>query len=208
MFSQYGELRPTSSWDRLAGLGHPCKFQRASCLAFVTAPTSLNGGQPNFARCLAIFWVLYIHIHTFSGLLPLNWILLGVKFTLHPSLAFSYIGSLTARHLSSGHQPNFAVWYLHATGRPANFNGFRVLASLLHRRHSIFWALNIYIFWALALNWILPGVKFTWRPSLGFSYIGSLTARHLSSGRQPNFAAWYLHATGRPSRSTLGGRTV
>jgi len=28
MFSQYGELRPTSGWDRLAGLGHPSKFQR------------------------------------------------------------------------------------------------------------------------------------------------------------------------------------
>ena len=25
---------------------------------------------------------------------------------------------------------------------------------------------------------------------------------------QPKFAAWYLHATGRPSRSTLGGRAV
>ena len=31
---------------------------------------------------------------------------------------------------------------------------------------------------------------FTLRPSLGFSYIGSDTARHSSSGRQPNFAAW------------------
>jgi len=30
------------------------KFQRVSRLGFVTAPTSLNGGQPNFARCLAI----------------------------------------------------------------------------------------------------------------------------------------------------------
>ena len=27
MSSQYGELRPTSSWDRLASLGHPRKFQ-------------------------------------------------------------------------------------------------------------------------------------------------------------------------------------
>ena len=49
---------------------------------------------------------------------------------------------------------------------------------------------------------ILSGVKFTLRPSLAFSYIGSVTARHSSSVRQPNFAAWHLHATGRPSRST------
>jgi len=62
---------------------------------------------------------------------------------------------------------------------------------------------------ALASNGILPGAKFTLRPSLAFSYTGSVTARHASSGRRPNFAACYLiHATGRPSRSTLGWRTV
>jgi len=38
---------------------------------------------------------------------------------------------------------------------------------------------------------ILPRPKFTLRPSLAFSYIGIVTARHSSSGRQPNFAAWY-----------------
>jgi len=40
------------------------------------------------------------------------------------------------------------------------------------------------------------------------SSIGSVTVRHSSSMRQPHFAAWYLHATGRPCRSTLGGLTV
>ena len=34
----------------------------------------------------------------------------------------------------------------------------------------------------------LPGAKFTLRPSFAF-YIGSVTARHSSSVRQPNFAA-------------------
>jgi len=37
----------------------------------------------------------------------------------------------------------------------------------------------------------LSGGKITLRPGLAFSYIGSVTARHSSSGRQPNFAAWY-----------------
>ena len=27
MFVQYGELQPTSGWDRFVSLGHPCKFQ-------------------------------------------------------------------------------------------------------------------------------------------------------------------------------------
>jgi len=48
---QYGELRPTNGGDRFGSLGPPCsKFQRVSRLAFVTAATSLTGGQPNFAR--------------------------------------------------------------------------------------------------------------------------------------------------------------
>ena len=39
-------------------------------------------------------------------------------------------------------------------------------------------------------NGILPGAKFTLRPSLAFSYNSSVTAQHSSSQRQPNFAAW------------------
>ena len=42
---------------------------------------------------------------------------------------------------------------------------------------------------ALAPKRILPGAKFSLRSRLGLSYIGSVTAQHLSSERQPNFAA-------------------
>jgi len=52
-------------------LGHPSKFQRVSRLAFVTAATSLTGGQPNFARCLAVSWADTLYIHC-RGLLPLT----------------------------------------------------------------------------------------------------------------------------------------
>jgi len=109
MCPQYGELQPTSGWDRLAGLGHPSKFQRLSRLGFFTASTSLNGSQPNFAWCLAVSWAGRLFIH-FRQLLPRNRILPGAKFTLHPaSLELSYIGSITARHLSSGREPKFAA---------------------------------------------------------------------------------------------------
>jgi len=83
-------------------------------------------------------------------------------------------------------------------GTPANFNGFRVLPSLLQRRRSPqanqtlhhTWPSPalvdyIYILGSLAPDEILPGAKVTLRPSLAFSYIGSVTARHTSSGRQP-----------------------
>jgi len=88
-------------------------------------------------------------------------------------------------------------------GTPANFNGSRVLASLLHLCHSPevnqtlhdVWpspGLAHYIhFWGLLLpSGILPDAKFTLCPSLAF-YIGSITAQHCSSWCQPNFAAWY-----------------
>ena len=49
MSSQYRELRPTSGWDMLASLRHPCKFQRVSRLGSVTARHCSSGRQPNFA---------------------------------------------------------------------------------------------------------------------------------------------------------------
>jgi len=48
-------------------MGHPSKFQRVSLVGFVTAATSLNGGQANFAQCLAVSCsgTLYIHFAEF-----------------------------------------------------------------------------------------------------------------------------------------------
>jgi len=117
---------------------------------------------------------------------------------ISPTCAHNMVnfGSLTAE-ISSG------VW-----GTPANFNGFCMLALLLQQRRSPeanqtlrdVWPSPrlvhyIYIFdifeGSCPPGGILSGAKFTLGPSLAFSYIGSVTARHSSSGRQPNFAAWY-----------------
>jgi len=70
MSSQYGELWPTNSPDLFGSLRHPSKFEQVSRLAFVTAVTSLTGGQPNFAQCLAVSWAATLYIH-FWRLLPL-----------------------------------------------------------------------------------------------------------------------------------------
>ena len=95
---------------------------------------------------------------------------------------------------------DWRVW-----GTLTNFNGFR-LASLLQRRRSTevnqtlhgVWPSPglvpyIYIFRGFLPRYgILPDAIFTsHRPSLALSYFGSVTARHLSSGRRrkPNFAA-------------------
>jgi len=100
LLHMFPQLWPTNGWDLLASLGHPSKFQPVSRLGFVTAPTSLNGGQPNFAGCLVVSCTGTLYIH-FLGLLPANRFLPAAKFTLRPSLAFSCIASVTAWHSSS-----------------------------------------------------------------------------------------------------------
>jgi len=136
MFSQYGELRSTNCWDRFRSLEHPSKFQSLSHLGFVTAPTLLNGGQPNLARCLAISCGGTVHIH-FWGLLAPHAILPGAKFTLRPSLVFSYICSVTARHSSIECQPNFAAFssgrHLYSAGRQSRWASAHILVFITLR---------------------------------------------------------------------------
>ena len=71
-----------------------------------------------------------------------------------------------------------------ALGTPTNFNGFRVLPSLLQRRRSRreanetlhdVWSSPglVYYIGALTPDRILPGGKYTLRPSPAFSYISA-----------------------------------
>jgi len=146
MSSQYGELWPANGRDRFGCLGHTSKIQRVSCLGFVTAATnqnldprmpnstllSLNGSQPNFARCLIVSCAGALYIH-FWGSCAVTEFLPGAKFSLRPSLALSYIGSVTARHSSTGRQPNFAAlsrWrYLYSAGRPSRWALAHILVA-------------------------------------------------------------------------------
>jgi len=60
-----------------------------------------------FGRLLGLFT-----IYTFLGAIAPRQNFPGTEFTLHPTVAFFCIGSITARHSSSsGHHPNFAAWY-------------------------------------------------------------------------------------------------
>jgi len=90
--------------------GTPANFN--GFLVFVTATTSLNWGEPNFARCLAVSWEagLVHYIYIFGGTCPPTEFC-HVQYSLCVGLAFSYIGSVTARHSSCGRQPKFAEWY-------------------------------------------------------------------------------------------------
>ena len=77
-------------WDTLS------KFQRVSRLGFVTAPTV---AQRRSTKLCTMFGRLlgWYTIYTFSGSLDPNGILSGAICTLRPSMAFSYIGSVTTR---------------------------------------------------------------------------------------------------------------
>jgi len=59
MFLQYGELRTTNGWDWFGSLRHPSKFTSWLCYC----SNIVTGGQPNFARCMAVSWagILYIY---------------------------------------------------------------------------------------------------------------------------------------------------
>jgi len=71
-------------------LGTPANFNGFRILAgFFTAPMSLNRGQPNFARCLAVCSASTLCVH-FGGLLPPNVVLPGAKFTLYPTCVLLY----------------------------------------------------------------------------------------------------------------------
>ena len=108
-FPQYGELQPINGWDLLASLGHTSKFHRVCFLCLLLQRCR----SPEANQTLRDAWAspgLLHYIYILGALAP-DRILPGTKFTLRPSLAFSYIGSVTARHSSSRHQPNFVVWY-------------------------------------------------------------------------------------------------
>jgi len=108
MSLQYGEL-----WPLMAEIGSGVWGTTAN-FNCVLASLLQQRRSPEANQTLHDVWpspalgTPYIH---FRGLLPADGILPGAKFTLHPSLAFFYIGSVTACHSSSRCQPNFLAWY-------------------------------------------------------------------------------------------------
>jgi len=103
----------------------PANFNGFRVLASLV---EFTGGQPNFASCLAVSWTTTLYIH-FRWLLLPDGISPRAKFTLGPSLAFSHIGSFTARRLSSGRQPKFAARY-----KELNYGTFAEGASRCKKR--------------------------------------------------------------------------
>jgi len=104
MPAQYGELRPTNDWDWFGSLGPQANFSGfVSCLHYCS---DVAYRRPTKLCTILGHLLCWYTIYTFLGLLPPDRIfLLGAEFTIRPSLAFAYIGNVTARHFSSVHQP-------------------------------------------------------------------------------------------------------
>jgi len=108
--------------------GTPAKW--VSRLGFVTAPTSVNGGQPNFAQCLAVSWLVH-YIYIFWGSCPLTEFC-QVQYSL---CVQAYIGSVTARYSRNVRQPNFAAFnrgrHLYSAGRPSCWASAHILVTII-----------------------------------------------------------------------------
>ena len=133
VFSQYGELRPTNGCDRFGSFGHPSRFQQASRLDFVTAPTSLNRGQRNFAWCLAVSSAGTLYTH-FRGCCPLtefyqvqNSLCIQV---LHFPLLAALLHSTRVVHVSQTAALSRRR-HLYSEGRPSRWASAHILVSYL-----------------------------------------------------------------------------
>ena len=89
---------------------------------------------------MSISWA-GISVYTFWGALAPNRILPVAKFTLHLSLAFAYIGSVTTAQLSSsGRQQNFAALsserHLRSAGWPSRW-ALAHISSLSYARAKL-----------------------------------------------------------------------
>ena len=145
MFSKYVELQPVTAEIGSGVWGTPCKFQQVSRLGFVTAATSLTGGQPKFGRCLAVSWAATLCIH-FRGLLPLTEFC-PVQNSLYVEVLSCrtwqrYCTTLQRRALAKlcGVVQGMELWnfcrgrHLYSAGRPSRWASAHILVffSLLH----------------------------------------------------------------------------
>ena len=109
MSLQYGELRPTNGWDRLAGLGHTIIFQRVSRLS----PIAKNSPSGHHRTTL------------------LDYIVATKACIDNRKKLFNNISPTCPQNtVNFGLLASDICWRV--WGTPTNFNGFRVLAGLLH----------------------------------------------------------------------------
>jgi len=92
MSSRYGELQPINGWDRFGSLRHPQQISTGNVLPFLLQ----RHRSPEANQTLHDVWPspgLVHYVYTFGGSCPWRNFVPYAKFTLRPSLAFSYINN-------------------------------------------------------------------------------------------------------------------
>jgi len=136
IFSQNGELRLTNGWDQLASLGHPTpanfnRFRVLTSLLHWRRSAEVSQTLHDVWPSAGLIHYIFCQVQN-PGRIPL-----GGKpciQVLRPSLAFSYIGSVTAQYSSSVRQPNFAAFsrgrHLYSAGRPSRWTSAHILVYI------------------------------------------------------------------------------
>ena len=133
--------------------------------------------------------------HNFDGLYLRNWHSLIIeKNWLNSNI------SSTCPHITVNFGPPTAEIGWRVWGTPENFNVFHVLASVFTdvaqwrstKLCTMFGRImgwyTVYFLGLLPLNGVLPGAKFSVRPSLAFSC--ACWQRYCTAPEQPNFVVW------------------
>jgi len=134
MSAQYGRLQSTNGWDRFVSFGTPANFNRFGVLASLYTDVAQERSTKlymMFGRLLRWYTIYISGAH--APTLTEFW---QVQNSLCVQILCSpiYIGSVTARHSSSGRQQNFAAFsrgcHLYSTGRPSRWASAHILVWL------------------------------------------------------------------------------
>jgi len=125
-------------------------------------------------------------IYTFSGAVAPDRILSGAKYILRPSLAFLYVGSVTARHSSSGRQPNFAAWC-----KEWNYGTFAEGATIYSAERPLRWA-SAYILAYICLARLRNHSLVVHTPYPCTKIMLFYYGRPMEYGRPLYFSLWFL----------------
>jgi len=139
-FYQYGELQPTSGWDRFTSLGHPCKFQRVSRLGSVNPNPNPNpsGRQSNFAA-------LNRRRHLYLAGRPPRWAFAHILVSHKLSFAFYHFCMRLSHSISYAIRPKNTLLYRLAFYSDCYFIQFHWRAlkhPVLHSRCCYWYSTN------------------------------------------------------------------
>ena len=137
MSPQYGELQPTSSWDRSGSLRHPCKFQQVLHLGSITAQHLVVGVSKTLRRWTeGATYVRQVnhHVGHWPTFLVLQRAAMPAMHALQAlfQLLFDSATSMSFTEEYFTHRNKFRVFTASATGQPTKPTQPFILSRLIN----------------------------------------------------------------------------